>query len=135
MRIIKLSKAFYEHYTGCPEFMEKVDRPYLFLTVKIGGMQFAIPFRHRINHPYCYPTIPPAGLDYTKAVVLLEEAYVSDETASISSVEWNTICRKENIIVHGFQMYLRKYRHAKKHPEIPQNKNILRYSTLKYFDL
>ena len=134
MRLIKLSDSFYQDYAGCDELMEKAGRPYLFLSVLIDGKRFAVPLRHNINHPFCFPTLPPAGLDFSKSVIITNLAYVSDEEPRIDPEEWNIIVNNEAKIMHEFRKYLRRYRHAQRNPEIPRYALILKYSTLQYFD-
>ena len=133
MKLIKLSNDFYSDYATCSELMQKHGRPYLFLSVLIDGRQYAIPLRHSINHPYCFLTLPPAGLDFSKAVVIEKSSYVSSDAPRIDSSEWSIIINNESSIMHEFRKYLRKYRHAARNPSEERYAMILRYSTLQYF--
>lgn len=134
MRLIKLSSIFYNTYSDCDELMKKRGRPYLFLTVLIDDVQFAIPLRHNINHSFCFHTIPPAGLDYSKSVVVADKSFIDADMPHLHPDEWRIIAKNEARIMHGFRMYLRKFRRARRHPDEPQNARLLKYSTLQYFD-
>lgn len=135
MRLIKLSEKFYSTYANCSELMDKENRPYLFLSVRINEKDFAIPLRHNINHPFCFLTTPPAGLDFSKAVVISDNSYIATDAPRISSIEWQIIIRNEERIIHEFRKYIRRYQRAKRHPNIQRNLLILEYSTLQYFDV
>ena len=134
MKIIKLSKLFYETYKDCPEIMKKPDRPYYCLEVVVSGITYAIPFRHHIKHQYSFLTIGNAGIDYTKAVVLSDDSMVSSEPARIETKEWRIINCNEDKIFAGFSKYLRLYKKAQKHSNVPKYSKIIQYSTLQYFD-
>ena len=89
MRIIHLSATFYEQYGSYPEILEKSKRPYSCLTVTVKGTRYAIPLRHHIHHPYCFHTTGEAGVDYTKAIPILSDDFVSDEDVRIDNKEWS----------------------------------------------
>lgn len=135
MRIIKLSADFYNRYGSKPEILQKTDRPYSCLAMSVDGITYAIPLRHHIKHPYCFHTIGVAGIDFTKAIPLLENNFASDEDVRIDSKEWSILKRHEQDIYNSFKKYLFRYRKAKRHPDQPQNQNILKYSSLQYFDV
>lgn len=104
------------------------------LTIKVNDVLFAIPFRHHIPHPYAFLTLGECGIDYTKAVVLADSAYIGSETPRIDSKEWNIVKRNENTIRREFEQYLKQYKKALKNRTIPRNARFLKYSTLQYFE-
>ena len=117
------------------EILEKENRPYACLSVEIDQKRFAIPLRHSINHPFCFPTIRPAGLDYTKAVVLEDPSFISPDRPWIDSKEWNLIKTNENKIYRDFSKYIRQYKRALRHPDNPRSRIYIQYSSLNYFNL
>ena len=135
MKMILLSEEFYKKYGACPEIMQKESRPYACFTVMIDGILFAIPIRHHIHHANAFLTIENRGLDYTKAVVIEDNSYISSAPAIIDTAEWNIIKKSENEIFYGFRKYYKQYCRALKHPENPRSKIIMKYSTLQYFKL
>lgn len=113
--------------------MQKDTRPYACFTILVDGIQFAIPIRHHIHHPYAFITIGDGGLDYTKAVVIEDPSYISSTPAIIDTAEWNIIKANSNTIFYEFRKYFRQYLRALKHPNNPRSQKIIRYSTLQNF--
>ncbi|MBR0380862.1 MAG: hypothetical protein IJH71_00280 [Eubacterium sp.] len=134
MKLIILSEKFYKIYGSKKEILKKENRPYICLSVQIDQKTFAIPIRHNIGHPFCFSTLKPAGLDYTKAVVIEDQSYISPDKPWIDSKEWNIIKKNENKIFYQFRKYVRQYKRALKHPDNPRSKALLKYSSLQYFD-
>ena len=135
MRMIYLTKEFYEIYGNLPEMMAKEDRPYACLGIQIDNKTFAIPIRHNIKHRYCFHTINDSGLDYSKAVVIEDSSYISNTQPFIDTQEWKLIKAGQQTIYNGFKKYLSLYKHACKHPNIERNRMILQYSTLQHFKI
>lgn len=135
MKLVILSEEFYQRYGNCREIMQKQDRPYYCITVKVDGHLFALPLRHHIRHAYAFFTIGDAGLDYTKAVLVDDPSYVTDENPVIDSREWNKLRGGEDQIFIGFSRYLRQYKRALLHTSNPRSERILKYSALQYFEL
>ena len=133
MRLIYLTDAFFARYAACPEILQKRDRPYACLTVEIDGYTFAIPFRHHIAHRYAFFTVGEAGLDYSKAVVIEDESYISDNAAVIDSAEMKIIKGRESAIASGMRRYYRIFLKAAAHRDNPHYGNIYRWSALQYF--
>lgn len=133
MKLIFLSDTFYSKYQTCSEILQKKDRPYACLAVRIEHILFAIPFRHHIPHQHAFFTVKDCGLDYTKAVVISELAFISSEQAHIDQVEFNALKGKDHIIENGMRRYLRLYKKAYQYRTNPRYRNILRYSSLKHF--
>lgn len=134
MKIKILSKKFYDTYSACSEILKKETRPYACLTIEIDSMLFAIPFRHHIKHAYSFHTIGEAGLDYTKAVIISDDDYLTDEHPTIESKEFAIIKKNEQKIKYGLKKYVNQYKRAMKHRDNPRSKNILQYSSLQYFE-
>lgn len=134
MKLKILSEKFYNTYKNCREILKKENRPYACLTIKLDGVLFAIPFRHHIRHQYAFHTIGEAGLDYTKAVIITDSAFLSDDVPSIDSKEFAILKREENKIRYGFSKYVNQYKRAMNHRDNPRSANILKYSTLRYFE-
>lgn len=135
MRVIILSDVFFKKYRNCPEILCKENRPYICLSVSIDGLQYGIPIRHHVRHAYSFKTIGEAGLDYTKAVLIIDDTFISNDSAVIDSKEWNIIKKNENSIYAGFSRYLRQYKRALNNPNNPRSEKIVKYSSLQYFDL
>lgn len=133
MKLIYLSEKFYAQYSIFPEILKKETRPYACLTVLIDGITFAIPFRHHINHSHAFITNGMQGLDYSKAVVIENEEYISPFPAWIETSDFNAIKGREARIVNGMRKYYRLYLKAMENRDNPHYANIVNYSTLKYF--
>lgn len=134
MQLKILSEKFYNTYSHCDEILKKENRPYACLTIELNGLLFAVPFRHHIKHPHSFHTIGDAGLDYTKAVIITDPLFLSDDKPTIDSYEFAVIKKNEQKIHYGLTKYVNQYKRAMKHRDNPRSKNILKYSSLKYFE-
>lgn len=134
MQLKILSEKFYNTYINCDEILKKKDRPYACMTIELDGLLFAVPFRHHIRHPHSFHTIGEAGLDYSKSVIITDALLLSDDTPTIESKEFAIIKKNEQKIRYGLAKYVRQYKRAMKHRDNPRSENILKYSTLKYFE-
>lgn len=139
MKFAFLTDAFYEDYPSemYPEIEQKRNRPYIVIYVKIGETEFAIPMRSHIRHPHAYLTDKEngCGVDYTKAVVILDEERYLDTSRKpyIRPNEFDALRGKEYRIQCGMQKYIEKYKKAKSsEKEIDQL--LVRCSTLQYFE-
>ncbi len=135
MKLIILSDAFYDKYEKEREILHKRNRPYVCLTIRVEDQTFAIPFRHHINHPFGFHTLGEAGLDFSKAVLIESESYISHDKPRIETAEWNIVKRNEGTILFEFKKFLRQYKRAQLHPDNPRSSYFLKYSSLRYFDL
>ncbi len=135
MKLHYLTDAFYDKYMDCKEILQKKDRPYVCITIEVDGRKYAIPVRHHISHKYAFYTIGDSGLDYTKAVLIEDESFLSGDSPIIDTIEWRKIQMNEGAIYVGFSSYLRKYKHALKNRDSVRNDNILKYSALQYFNI
>lgn len=107
MQLKILSEKFYANYAHCSEILKKEN---------------------------AFHTIGEAGLDYTKSVIITDALFLSDEKPSIESREFAIIKREENKIRYGLAKYVNQYKRAMRHQDNPRSLNILKYSTLKYFE-
>lgn len=138
----KLSEKFYHDYphNAFPEMEAKAGRPYVVLLVKINNVQFAIPFRTNIRHAYCYKfktsdrdTESATGIDFSKAVVIVKEAYLGEET-DINDKEYLELQEKAFFIINKFKKYVDDYIAFRKCGGNDYVAKRYAYSTLKYFD-
>lgn len=134
MQLKILSNDFYDTYSHCQEILKKDNRPYVCLTIELNGILFAIPLRHHIKHKHAFHTIDDAGLDYTKAVVITDIKYLSADRPTIESKEFAILKKNEQKIQYGLRQYVHKYKKALKHRDNPRNANLLKYSSLQYFE-
>lgn len=134
MQLKILSDKFYQNHAQCPEILKKDNRPYACMTIELNGVLFAVPFRHHIRHCYAFHTLGDSGLDYTKSVIVTDSCYLSDDIPTIESKEYAIIKRDEQKIRYGLSKYVNQYKRAMKHRDNPRSQNILKYSTLQYFE-
>lgn len=135
MRLVYLSSVFYAKYGNTPELMAKHHRPYVCFIVRRGNQRFALPLRHHFSHPYGFHTAGDGGLDFSKAVLIDDDSMLSQEPARIDSSEWYAIKSAEEQIISDFLLYLHRYKRALEHPDNPRSSGILRYSTLRFFNV
>lgn len=139
MRFAFLSEAFFNDYPTeqFPEIEHKPNRPYVVVFVTVGEQQFAIPMRSHITHPHAFLTDKEkrCGVDYTKAIVVLDEEKYLDSTKKphIRPNEFDALRGKEYKIQCGLQKYIEKYKKAKT-SEKEIDKILVRCSTLQYFE-
>lgn len=105
------------------------------LTIRIDDIEYALPIRHHFKHPYGFHTLGEAGIDYTKAIPIIDKSFIDNSTPRIESAEWRILKRNENRIYNQFRKYLKTYKRAKLNPENERNANILRCSSLQHFDI
>ncbi len=135
MKFIYLTQEFYDKYAECAEILDKDDRPYALMQFELNGIKFGIPIRHHVNHPFSFKTIEDRGIDYTKAVVIEKDEYISETNAIIDTVEWRILAKNEAKIRYEFKKYLNQYKRALKHKDNPRSEKYLKYSALQYFDI
>lgn len=133
-----LSDAFFDAYPSeeYPEIEAKRNRPYVFYLVELqDGTWFAIPLRSHVKHPFVFRTSETGGLDFSKAVPILDESYVDmTRRAYVRPDELPLIRRSRGAIKDGMRAYLDLYREARKHPRRRRNAHLISYSTLQYFE-
>lgn len=138
----KLSNEFYKAYphNKFPEIESKLGRPYAVLLVEINGVKFAIPLRTNIRHAFCYKfrtsdrkTESSTGIDFSKAVVISNESYLSEET-DINDKEYLELQEKAFFIINKFKKYVNDYIQFRKNGGNEYIAKRYLFSTLKYFD-
>ena len=136
-----LSEAFYEKYTSAqfPEIETKRNRPYMVMLIKIDNNTFAVPFRTNIRHSNCYKfkqttrqTDTVTGLDYSKAVIVNDSAYIGD-AARINDKEYDELDRNYYIIIKRFKKYVSGYIDFVNGKSDEYTIKRYKYTTLKYF--
>ena len=137
----KLTEHFYQDYPHSlyPEIEQKKGRPYVVLLVEINNNLFAIPLRTNIRHSFCYKfkntgrsTNSSTGIDFTKAIVVLKQSYLGEET-SIDDKEYLEIQKKAFFIISQFRKYVEGYVMARTTETNPYLKKKYKYTSLDYF--
>ena len=136
-----LSTEFYNKYSNSeyPEIENKDNRPYMVVLIKIENNTFAVPFRTNVTHNNCYkfkkstrPTNTITGLDYTKAVIVNNDAYIG-EAARINDMEYTELSNNSAFIIKQFTKFVAdyiSYANGKKNYYASRK---FQFTTLKYF--
>lgn len=138
-RFVFLSDKFYNTYPSAqyPEMEQKQNRPYIQVYVEIDGVQYAIPLKSDIHHPHVLWTDKAnhCGVDFSKAVVIKDETYI-DMTLEphLRQNEFDALRGKDYKIRTKMERYIESYKKAKKDLSKPVNQNLVKYSTLQYFE-
>lgn len=137
-RFVFLSNDFYTDYphSEYPEIEQKSQRPYIQIMTTINGVQFAIPLRSNINHPHVLWTDRKnhCGLDFSKAVVVIDEKYIDYSSKPyIRPNEFNKLRGKDYRIKQKMIKYIEEYKEAKNSSN-ESSKNLIEKSTLQYFE-
>lgn len=145
----QLTEDFYSENIHLEELLDKMKdgtfvdkgRGYGVLMVDVLGHKFAIPLRSGMQHKNNFATVISKdsskitrrkGLDYTKAVIITEERFVSDHPFKIPQDQFVKISKSEHLIILDFTKSISRYIKAVQ----KQDKNILweyRYSTFKNY--
>ena len=138
LKLVFLTKAFYDRYKHCPEIEQKENRPYARIEVELNGVTWAIPLRSHINHSHAIWTDKEngCGIDLSKAVVIEKpKKYISSEQPYIRDNEFRVLKRiDEYRVAKRLQGYIDEYKKAKQNQNIPRNRTLVKYSTLQYFE-
>jgi len=138
VKLVFLTEKFYKRYEKCTEIEQKDYRPYIRIQVMINGVVWAVPLRSNISHDFVLWTDKDnnCGIDVTKAVVVENPTqYISSVRPYIRPNEFKELKQiSEHRIVQKLQQYIKAYKKAKENPGIPRNKELLKYSTLQYFE-
>lgn len=137
MKFRFLTDEFFKVYSNCQEMERKNNRPYAHLCiVEMDNLKFAIPIRHHITHNYAIFTDKEKtkGLDLSKTVIIVDDKYIDySKIAYISAEEYNLLVNKKYYIKEKLKSYIKTYKKALKHKDIPRNKSLCEKSTLQYF--
>jgi len=146
MRLVKLDKTFYRDHSHLKEALDNQSgqwqagkvRGYGIVVINVNDLTFAIPLRSHIKHSASYITdrssqagIKGAGLDFSKALLITDNSYISNLPFKISQEQHTKLLNKKHHITKKFDDYVLKYIGAVKKPD----QNILggseyRFSTL-----
>ena len=134
-----LSEKFYKDYPSdeYKEMMLKEDRPYTQVVTNVNGLKFAVPLRSEISHPtdvLWTDKQAKHGLDFTKAVLILDDSYLSDKRAYIRDKEHRHLLGKEYRVKEKMEKCINNYKKAKENIQEPHNAEYCSYSTLQYFE-
>lgn len=129
MQLKKLDKSFYAENFHLKEALDNHNgnwtkgkvRGYGIVLITINNLSFAIPLRTNIRHKSSYitvksnqPKIEGKGLDFTKALLIADQKYISNLPFKISSSEHQKLVNKEHYITKKFERYVEKYINAVK---------------------
>ena len=146
MQLKKLDNSFYSDNTHLNEALDNHDgnwakgkvRGYGIVIISINERSFAIPLRSNIRHKSSYITVKSnqngiegKGLDFTKALLISDEKYVSNLPFKISSGEHKKLANKEHFITSKFEKFVAKYIDAIQ----KSDKNILNSSSYRFTTL
>ncbi|MDQ7731047.1 type III toxin-antitoxin system TenpIN family toxin [Halomonas sp. SpR8] len=117
MLIQKLEAEFFEENSHLVEVLDKrngvwdgeKERGYGILLISYNSLRFGIPLRSHIKHKFCFFTDGSKGLDYTKAVLLVKDDYISQTPFMIPSDEYVKIKDRTHHIGDKFSKYVNKY--------------------------
>lgn len=122
MKILKLTTEFYNENNHLKEALDLKDgewivgkeRGYGIAIIEINNLRFGIPLRSNFTsrkHNSCFPTVKDGnkGLDYSKAVLLEKDSYISTVTFEIPKEEYLKIQGKSHNIQRKFTQYVEKY--------------------------
>lgn len=142
MDLKKLSPEFYAENEHLLEVLDKnrhtneweqfKQRGYGLAIISINNLRFGIPIRTTIHkaNKYCFKTIGNSGLDYTKAVLLEKDTYISSETFKVKSEEFTKIKEHEHFIQQRFEKYVNAYIAAHQKNDMRVINRDFRFSTL-----
>lgn len=138
LNIAFLTKKFFSDYDGCDEIRTKDMRPYICIHVEVDGVLWAIPLRSHISHEHVIWTDKEngCGIDFSKAVAISKpDEYISAKKPYIRPNEFAVLKRiNKHTVIQKMQQYMKAYKDAKAHLEISRNKQLVKYSTLQYFE-
>lgn len=140
MLIQKLEDIFFDENTHLDEVLDKRQgqwdgekkRGYGILLIEHNGLRFGIPLRSHISHQSCFKTVGDKGLDFSKAVLLMKDEYISTSPFMIPSDEFVKIKDRTHFIQSKFSKYVEKYvKSIQKNDE--NSLRSYRFSTLKNY--
>ena len=89
--------------------------------------------RHNINHKYSIKTFNNQGLDFTKAVIIIDKAFISEKNVYIEQEEYEELSTKKSLIKPKLKKFIKAYKKAIKNPDDLKNKILCEFSSLQYF--
>ena len=139
MEFRHLSDKFYKDYPNekYPEIMSKENRPYTQIVTDVNGLKFAIPLRSDISHKknVLWTNKPQKhGLDFTKAIPIIDEEYINDNKVFIRQDEHKHLLGKEHRVKEKMEKCIMDYKEAKLNLSIEHNAEFCSYCSLQYFE-
>lgn len=138
LQLVFLTDKFYADHAACSEIEKKETRPYIRIQVIVNGVLWAIPLRSHINHPHVIWTDKEnnCGIDFSKAVVVTQPGkYISGTRPHIRPEEFKVLKQiDEYRVAQRMLKYIKEYKKAKLQPQIQRNNDLLKCSTLQYFE-
>ena len=104
---------------------------------EVNGLKFAVPLRSDISHRtdvLWTDKQAKHGLDFTKAVLILDDEYISDKRAYIRDKEHQHLLGKERRVKEKMEKCISNYKKAKENIEEEHNAKYCSFSTLQYFE-
>ncbi|MBN8740403.1 MAG: hypothetical protein BGP24_22425 [Lysobacterales bacterium 69-70] len=140
MLICKLTPQFFEENSSLKEVLDREKgvwvgektRGYGIVLIDYKSLRFGLPLRTSIKHHYCFQTEDSKGLDYSKAVLLQKDGYISDQPFKIPQDEFLKIANSTHHIGQMFSKYVSNYVRG----VLKADQNILRqyrFSTLQNY--
>ena len=138
LKPVFLTDEFYKAHDGHDEIEKKETRPYIRIQVVIDGILWGIPLRSHITHEHVIWTDKDneCGIDFSKAVVIdYPDLYISSVQPHIRPEEFKVLKRLDEYRVQQkLLQYIKEYKKAKKNLKIHRNRQLVKYSTLQYFE-
>jgi len=134
MRLHLLTPLFYRQNIHLKEALDINTglikmRGYGILIISYQNLRFGLPLRSHISHKNCFLTEGTKGLDYTKAVLLTNNAYIDHKAFTLPEAQFKKIRQNESLIEREFKKYVNTYRRMIKNQDIRLFKDY-KYSTL-----
>lgn len=130
MKLKKLDQQFYIDHAHLVEALDNANgnwtkgktRGYGIVVITINTLTFAIPLRSNIRHKAAYITVKSnapgvygKGLDFSKALLITNNKYISNAQFNIDAFEHKTLAGKEHFIAKKFEKYVENYVSAIQH--------------------
>lgn len=87
IKIVKLTNKFYNKYKNHKEILNKNNRPYLILLIKVNNTIFTIPFRSNLNYEYDYKLSDNEGLDFLKVMPIIDNEFIDINLVKIKKLK------------------------------------------------
>lgn len=84
-------------------------RGYGIVVCEYNSLKFGIPLRSKITHKFRFITVDNKGLDFTKAVLLTKDEYISSTPFIIPNEEHTKIIDSSHHIKNKFSKYVENY--------------------------
>ncbi len=124
MQLKKLAPSFYTDNSHLEQALDNFNgqwqvgkvRGYGVVIISINDLTFAIPLRSNIKHKASYITVKSQqkgiqgkGLDFSKALLISDDSYISNDIFKIPYNERSRLRNKETYITEIFENYVNDY--------------------------